>query len=330
MFHPSEKAIRTVLGDIVIWLESNEDDALAFVAESEEKVPDAKVMVVGMDGANVLLRESGKKKGRPTERPVLEGDSGEMKSCYKNAMVGTISFYTEKTVLKNGKATKEPERMSGIYAARMPEERFPTFKSKLEREVRIAESRLAPEATKIVLMDGARGLWKYVEDTPLFDGYEMLLDFYHMTEHLSRLSEALFGKRKADAQKWYQQYRDKIKHNPTGVVSMLRSVKYHQGKPREKKLSKCRRDTIRRECTFFQNNQQRMDYARFQENTWPIGSGPTESGCKTLVKQRLCRSGMRWTRQGGQPVLSLRSIVKSNRWDALWKQYVAQLTPCVT
>jgi len=283
-----------------------------------------------MDGANVLLRESGKKKGRPTERPVSEGDSGEMKSCYKNAMVGTVSFYTEKTVLKDGKATREPERMSGIYTARMPEERFPTFKSKLEREVRIAESRLSPETTKIVLMDGARGLWKYVEDTPLFDGYEMLLDFYHMTEHLSRLSEALFGKRKADAQKWYQQYRDKIEHNPTGVVTMLRSVKYHQGKLKSGKLSKCRRDTIRRECTFFQNNQQRMDYARFLENTWPIGSGPTESGCKTLVKQRLCRSGMRWTRQGGQSVLSLRSIVKSNRWDALWKQYIAQLTPCVT
>ena len=87
--------------------------------------------------------------------------------------------------------------MSGIYAARMPEERFPTFKSKLEREVRRAESRLAPGVIKIVLMDGARGLWKYVEDTPLFDGYEILLDFFHMTEHLSRLSEALFGKRKS-------------------------------------------------------------------------------------------------------------------------------------
>ena len=59
-FHPSEKAIRTVLTDIGDWLESNEDDALATVAESEETLPDAKVMVVGMDGANVLLRESGK------------------------------------------------------------------------------------------------------------------------------------------------------------------------------------------------------------------------------------------------------------------------------
>ena len=64
-----------------------------------------------------------------------------------------------------------------------------------------------------------------------------------------------------------------------------------------------------------------MDYARFRRNGWPIGSGPVEAACKSVVKTRLCRSGMRWSRSGGQNILSLRTYVKSHRWDAMWRQY---------
>jgi len=51
----------------------------------------------------------------------------------------------------------------------------------------------------------------------------------------------------------------------------------------------------------------------------PIGSGPVEAACKTLVKTRLGRSGMRWSREGGQRILDLRVYVKSNRWDEAWR-----------
>ncbi len=328
MFRPSDKAIRNTLTNMGDWMNKNEDDALTRVAENEAPMPEADVMVVGMDGANVLLRESGKKKGRPLERPALNDSADGSKSCYKNAMTGTISFYATNTVVKDDQEVLEHERLHGIYTSRMPEDRFPTFKSKLEREVRTAEGRLPLDSKKIVLMDGARGLWKYIETTDLFDGYELLLDFYHMTEHLSNLAEALFGKGTKGAKSWYQRYCDKIKHESGGVDSMQRSVAYQLKKLEKGKLSKKRRDSIRREETFFKNNKGKMEYARFLENGWPIGSGPTESGCKVLVKQRLCRSGMRWTRTGGQHVLSLRAVVKSGRWDALWQHYTNQLLPC--
>jgi len=327
MFRPSDKAIRNTLAKMGDWMEQNEDDALTRIAENEEMPLETDVMVVGMDGANVLLREPGKKKGRPTEKPVLTDSNDEIKSCYKNAMTGTISFYTTKTGVKDDIPILEHERLSCTYTSRMPEERFPTFKSKLEREVRAAEMRLPLDVKRVVLMDGARGLWKYVENNPLFDGYEHLLDFYHMTEHLSNLAEALFGKSSKRAKSWYERYREIIKHESSGVDSMQRSVAYQLKKLEKGKLSTKRRDAIRCEGTFFRNNKSKMEYSRFLKNGWPIGSGPTESGCKVLVKQRLCRSGMRWTRTGGQDVLSLRTVVKSNRWDAIWKQYTNQLMP---
>ena len=64
-----------------------------------------------------------------------------------------------------------------------------------------------------------------------------------------------------------------------------------------------------------------MTYAEFRNRGLPIGSGVVEAACKTLVKQRMGRSGMRWSRQGGQPVLTLRAYVRSGRWDAFWKEY---------
>ena len=63
-----------------------------------------------------------------------------------------------------------------------------------------------------------------------------------------------------------------------------------------------------------------MRYAEFPAvRGLPIGSGPVEAACKSLIKTRLCRSGMRWSKDGGQAVLDLRTYVKSNRWDSFWK-----------
>ena len=62
-----------------------------------------------------------------------------------------------------------------------------------------------------------------------------------------------------------------------------------------------------------------MRYANNQKDNLPIGSGVTESACKTLVKQRLCNSGMRWKEAGAQAVLSLRALTHTDtRWDQFW------------
>ena len=70
--------------------------------------------------------------------------------------------------------------------------------------------------------------------------------------------------------------------------------------------------------TYFGNHLHQMRYARYLENGMPIGSGVTEAACKTLVKQRLCCSGMRWTPRGAQIVLSLRAIALT---QSRWKQF---------
>ena len=52
-----------------------------------------------------------------------------------------------------------------------------------------------------------------------------------------------------------------------------------------------------------------------------IGQSQAEAACKTLVKQRLCSSGMRWTPEGAQIILSLRALaLTETRWEQFWQK----------
>ena len=69
---------------------------------------------------------------------------------------------------------------------------------------------------------------------------------------------------------------------------------------------------------YFSNNQHRMGYADANDNNLPIGSGVVEATCKTLVTERLKRSGMRWSMHDGEAILTLRAWLQSHRFDSGW------------
>jgi hypothetical protein len=62
-----------------------------------------------------------------------------------------------------------------------------------------------------------------------------------------------------------------------------------------------------------------MDYARLRAQNLPMGSGVVEATGKTLVTQRMKRSGQRWSIDGGQAILSFRALAQSDRFDAAWQ-----------
>jgi hypothetical protein len=69
------------------------------------------------------------------------------------------------------------------------------------------------------------------------------------------------------------------------------------------------------------HHRHQTDYPAFTAEGLPIGSGVTEAACKTLVKQRLCASGMRWKNKGAKIVLSLRALTNTvGRWTQFWQK----------
>jgi hypothetical protein len=67
-----------------------------------------------------------------------------------------------------------------------------------------------------------------------------------------------------------------------------------------------RRKVLATERGYFRTNAERMHYASYREQGWPIGSGAVESAAKHLVQQRMKRAGMRWGDLGARAILHLR------------------------
>ena len=60
-----------------------------------------------------------------------------------------------------------------------------------------------------------------------------------------------------------------------------------------------------------------MRYRHYSCQRLPIGSDLTEAACKIVLTQRLKRSGMSWTVEGGQVILDLRVIWLSGVWEGV-------------
>ena len=85
--------------------------------------------------------------------------------------------------------------------------------------------------------------------------------------------------------------------------------------------SKTIQENLSAAVTYFQNHRHQMNYALYRDQHYPIGSGVTEAACKTVIKQRLCCSGMRWKETGAAVVLSLRTLVLTpTRWSQFWNK----------
>ena len=323
-FNVAESSFKKIAEHMHDVLEDNIDELQEDIRQEEIlPIEETQVVAVSMDGANILLQESGKKKGRKRQRPGERkaATDGEFDSptSYKNAFVGSLSLYG---AVPEGE--KAPLRLLSRYHARMPEEKALTLKKQLYSEVESTLSRLPPEVTKVFVSDAASGIRKEVDTNPLFDDFEKIIDFFHTTEHLSNAAEAIFGKDSAEGEEWYEKKRALLLESENGAEQVFRSLMYYQKGwwyPKE------RRDALNREVTFFRNNKSRMEYKRFRDRGLPIGSGVIEAACKSIVKCRMCRSGMRWTRSGGQTILTLRSLVKSERWNAFWMLYKTKYLP---
>lgn len=216
---------------------------------------------------------------------------------YRQAMVGTISLYD-----------KKGERMHSTYVAATPEYGKETFLSRVEKEISDVKKSY-PDVRYVGIADGAKDNWPFLKQHTSIQ----ITDFYHASEYLTSASHAIFS-RESERQKWLDEACHKLKHNKTGAQSLLRELKKHA----DRRLSSIKKEKLKKSISYFESQRPRMKYADMQQQNIPIGSGPTESACKVIVKQRLGRSGMKWKEKGAGIVLSLRCLDKSDRWEEFW------------
>ena len=219
---------------------------------------------------------------------------------WREAMTGTLSLYNT-----------EGERLHTIYIGAAPEYGKGTFFERMEREIARIKS-LYPTARFVGIADGAKSNWNFLG--PHID--DQVLDFYHATQYLARAASAIYGSG-AERKRWLDARCHELKHEQGAAERILRDLE----QAATGKLTSAASDELEECITYFRNHHPQMHYAQYREKGMPIGSGVTEAACKTLVKQRLCCSGMRWNPEGAQIILSLRALVLSDsRWDQFWQK----------
>ena len=60
----------------------------------------------------------------------------------------------------------------------------------------------------------------------------------------------------------------------------------------------------------------RMRHDEYLEKGYPVASGVIGVACRHYVKDQMRRSGMRWTREGAQAMLDVRSEYLNGDWEA--------------
>jgi hypothetical protein len=220
---------------------------------------------------------------------------------WRQVMVGTLSLYDNKG-----------ERLFTQYLGESPENGKERFYNRFSKAVEEMRHRFSG-AQVVGVADGAKDNWSYLSKFT----NELCLDFYHASEYVFRVSKAAFSD-ESERKTWVESRLHDLKHTQNFAQVLIAEMQEMRS---EWKLSSNSKDEIKSCQTYFENNKERMPYSENISKKFPIGSGVVEAGCKVLVKERLCGSGMRWSLDGCHDILQLRSLaITDGRWEQFWKK----------
>ena len=156
----------------------------------------------------------------------------------------------------------------------------------------------------VFVSDGAVWIWRLVEQ--YFPQATQIVDWYHASQYLTPIAETAFGAGTPQAQQWLTQTRtDLWEGRIQEVIQACRTCLAQAPSCAEKAI------------TYYTHNEKRMDYARFRQQAYLIGSGTIESACKQIAAARLKCSGARWTLPGVIATAKARAAWLSKSWDNL-------------
>lgn len=288
---------------------------------AEPQVATAHSISVGLDRTTVPMAELIEgATPPPRDPPRVRQPPAPVAVAYRMAYVGTVSVHDDQgTVLVTKRFAATPTEG--------PEE----LASRVGAELRHLLSRYGCLPVTVV-QDGAPELWKLVAELCSREGIRPtfeVIDRFHVNERLAQITDlvACSDKMVYELRAAWQTYLDRSDTAIDRIVrrldELMDSVAYlaEINDPRPPfwksrarlRLSGESQGIISGHLEYFRRNRSRIRYATSLRRGCPIGSGPTEGACKSLVTMRFKRSGQRWFESGLSPCLSLRALHLSER-----------------
>lgn len=267
---------------------------------------------VGMDGfmaPTVTQAECDKRHQKAVERrktlPRIRGKRRKRLVCSK----GTDQPYKEvKLVIVYDQALKHRRVQATIHG--------PDKVKKILRN--IADDVCLFRAKQVVAVtDGAPWIGGVIGKILPDEKTTVILDFFHAAEHVKKAANVIYGEASEEGRAWSEKLVDRMRHDPFSEwyedIAQLRS----------KLRSPAKRAAVDALTGYLWPRREHAEYAQFKAKGFMIGSGPTESACKSEGR-RLKGPGMRWKLANIQSMLALESLRQSDLWNSYWQSRFAE------
>jgi hypothetical protein len=289
-----------------------------------EPEEEGEVFVVSDDAKGVVMR-----KGLEEAKPVAFRRRGDKANKKRMAIVGAI-YSVDRFV-------RTPQEMTDTLFRdpRRPGEEAPERPEPVGKHVwaRLSEAADASQSGPIQEVFGwqkqeldRRNPGEAKEVVCLLDGQPNLreagrrhfgecvveiLEILHVTPRLWQAAH-LFCKEGSDEARQFVRERvlRVLSGEVKGVLKGLRRLGTVRG------LSGKKEKDLRELCNFMEKNADRMRYDEYLKKGYPIATGVIEGACRHYVKDRMERSGMRWSVKGAQAMLDVRSEYLNGDWEA--------------
>ena len=276
------------------------------------RAEEGSLLVVQADGKGVPLVRG------ETPTPKVRRGKGDKKTRKKEAIA--IAVYTIAPYPRTPQAVLEalfpsPDSAAAPTNRPRPQHKqvFATLAGKataLKRLAQWAAKRDGPPIRqRVALTDGAIALQQQMR--LWLPAFTLVLDIIHVVEYLWKAGSALYGETDPQREVW-------VKAQTLAILSSQATqvIQYLEEKASTLAPKSQAAKVLRQVAHYFQRNLPYMDYARYLQNGWPIGTGVIEGTCRHLVKDRMELSGMRWTVAGAEALLALRAANENNDWEA--------------
>lgn len=144
----------------------------------------------------------------------------------------------------------------------------------------------------------------------------VVLDYYHASQHVHQARRTVFGESDAAGQAWADQVLQCLSHESfDSAWEVLLST-------RSRLRSAVKRKAMDQLMQYLGSRRETVNYPAFRAAGLDIGSGPTESMCKSLSR-RMKGIGMRWTARNAEAMTALEALHQSDLWSAYWSTRLA-------
>ena len=291
--------------------------------------PSASVLVVAVDCKGILMVKPGPPPAQVRLARSQKKKTGKNQKTNKKKMATVATVFTKPPYIRTPQQVvdslfrTQPGVESRKPAPPKPENKrvwasLIRGKEFVIDEVRQEVLRRDPARIKtlVALTDGERALQKLVAKKMKLT---LILDLIHVLERVWKAAHVFQPEGTAEAEVYAKLMTLRIlEGNVPQVIKGLRQT------ITKRRLIGTERKTLLKVITYFENNRDRMRYNEYLALGLPIASGPVEGACKNLLKDRMERSGMRWTQAMAEAIVRLRSLYLSGDLEDYWAFHVVQ------